>query len=51
MAIGKAGAKNAAMFAVQILAVSDPVLADRLQLYRKRQLEQVLKQNEAIEGN
>ncbi|MAE69811.1 MAG: 5-(carboxyamino)imidazole ribonucleotide mutase [Gemmatimonadetes bacterium] len=34
-AIGKAGAKNAAILAVQILALSDPRLADRLIEYRK----------------
>lgn len=34
MAIGKAGAKNAALFAVQILALSEPHLASLLQRYR-----------------
>ena len=34
MAIGKAGAKNAALFAVQILALSDQHLASLLQQYR-----------------
>lgn len=34
MAIGKAGAKNAGLFAVQILALSEPHLASLLQRYR-----------------
>src|SRR5512133_1783830 len=34
MAIGKAGAKNAALFAVQILALSEPHLASLLLRYR-----------------
>ncbi|MDI6780929.1 MAG: 5-(carboxyamino)imidazole ribonucleotide mutase [bacterium] len=36
MAIGKAGAKNAAIFAVQILAKKYPYLQSRLQEYRDR---------------
>lgn len=39
MAIGKAGAKNAAILAVQILALSDEKLGDKLAQF-KRQLEQ-----------
>jgi phosphoribosylcarboxyaminoimidazole (NCAIR) mutase len=35
MGIGKAGAANAALLAAQILARSDPALADRLRDYRK----------------
>lgn len=34
MAIGKAGAKNAGLFAVQILALSEPALAESLTQYR-----------------
>ncbi|MDD2366107.1 MAG: 5-(carboxyamino)imidazole ribonucleotide mutase [Desulfuromonadaceae bacterium] len=34
MAIGKAGAKNAALFAVHILALSEPALSDALKAYR-----------------
>ena len=34
MAIGKAGAKNAGLFAVQILALSEPLLAELLLHYR-----------------
>lgn len=36
MAIGKAGAGNAAVLAAQILARSDPVLAERLHDYKKK---------------
>ena len=35
MAIGAAGAANAAIFAAQILALDDPVLAERLQSQRR----------------
>ncbi len=36
MAIGAAGAKNAAIFAVQILALGDAELAGKLKLYREK---------------
>ncbi len=35
MAIGKAGAKNAAIFALEILAVSDKVIEKKLVIYKK----------------
>ncbi len=41
-AIGNAGASNAALSAVAILALHDPQLAQRLQLWRQRQTERVL---------
>ncbi len=41
-AIGKAGAINAALFAAQVLAASDPALRDRLLAFRKAQTEKVL---------
>ena len=37
LAIGHAGAKNAALLAVQILALSDPKLASRIQEWRAAQ--------------
>lgn len=46
MAIGKAGAKNAALFAVQILAVGDPALADALEGFKRRQADEVLRLNQ-----
>ena len=36
MAIGKAGAQNAALFAIAILSISDSSLAEQLNEYRKR---------------
>jgi 5-(carboxyamino)imidazole ribonucleotide mutase len=41
LAIGKAGAINAALLAAAVLALSDPALADRLDAYRARQTEGV----------
>ncbi|MBI5887893.1 MAG: 5-(carboxyamino)imidazole ribonucleotide mutase [Deltaproteobacteria bacterium] len=41
MAVGKAGAKNAGIFAAEILAVSDPALRQRLKDYRKKLARQV----------
>jgi 5-(carboxyamino)imidazole ribonucleotide mutase len=41
-AIGEAGAVNAALFAVALLAVHDPDLAAKLQAFRTRQTESVL---------
>ena len=41
LAIGKAGAKNAAYLAAQILALSDPELADRLRAERQANAEGV----------
>ena len=37
LAIGKAGAANAALFAASILAIGDPALAERLEKYRLEQ--------------
>lgn len=41
-AIGKPGAINAALFAVSLLALSDPVVAEKLVAFRKRQTQSVL---------
>jgi 5-(carboxyamino)imidazole ribonucleotide mutase len=46
LAIGKAGAVNAALLAVAILARSRPELAEKLRDYRKEMAEKVL--NETI---
>ncbi|MGB9081543.1 MAG: 5-(carboxyamino)imidazole ribonucleotide mutase [Desulfuromonadaceae bacterium] len=46
MAIGKAGAKNAALFAAQILALSDQHLASLLQRYRA-EMDKDLEQKDA----
>ncbi len=42
MAIGSAGATNAAIFAAQILAPSDAVLADKLARFKAQQAKKVL---------
>lgn len=38
-AIGEAGASNAALFAIAMLAINDPALAERLTAFRKKQAE------------
>ena len=43
LAIGKAGASNAALSAAAILALSDTALAERLKAFRQAQTEKVLK--------
>ncbi|WP_428945478.1 5-(carboxyamino)imidazole ribonucleotide mutase [Pantoea sp. FN060301] len=42
LAIGKAGAANAALLAAQILAIHDPEIASRLTLWRQTQTDEVL---------
>ena len=42
LAIGEAGAKNAALLAAQILALSDHALSERLQAFRKQQTQSVI---------
>jgi phosphoribosylaminoimidazole carboxylase PurE protein len=49
MAIGKAGAKNAAIFAVQILALSDDKLAKKLADFRKSQSQKVIEKDTALQ--
>ncbi len=48
MAIGSAGARNAALFAAQILALSDPRLQEKLKEHKVNLEAQVVKQNEKI---
>lgn len=45
VAIGEAGAKNAGLLAVAILALADPNLAEKLERFRKEQTESVLGQD------
>jgi 5-(carboxyamino)imidazole ribonucleotide mutase len=42
LAIGEAGAKNAALLAVAILATSDDTLRQKLEAFRRKQSEAVL---------
>ena len=48
MAIGAAGAKNAAIFAVQILALSDDALAEKLAEFKKTQGKEVIEKDSAL---
>ena len=48
MGIGKAGATNAAVLAVQILALSDPTLARRLKDYKKQLADRVEERDRAL---
>ena len=47
MSIGAAGAKNAAILAVQILALSDKSLAEKLEDFKKSQEKKVIEKNSA----
>ncbi|HEX40896.1 MAG TPA: 5-(carboxyamino)imidazole ribonucleotide mutase [Phycisphaerales bacterium] len=49
MAIGKPGAKNAAIFAIQVLALSDPALAHKLADFRTSQQQNVIAKDAAIQ--
>ncbi len=44
------GAVNAALLAIQILALSDPALTEKLEAARREQLEKVLEKNAAVEA-
>ncbi len=48
MAIGKAGAKNAAILAAQILRAKNPELTKTLRAYKKKMAEEVLKKARKI---
>ena len=49
VAIGKAGAVNAAILAVQMLALSDEALAAKLVQFKKDMHDEVLKSNDALQ--
>ena len=49
MAIGRAGAKNAGIFAVQILALGDQRLAAALREYRERMAEEVAAKDQVLQ--
>ena len=49
VAIGKAGARNAALLAIQILALGDPQLRRRLLAYRAKQTAQVLAKDRQVQ--
>lgn len=50
VAIGKAGARNAALLAIQILALSDPGVRRRLLAYRARQTAQVIAKDRQLQA-
>jgi phosphoribosylaminoimidazole carboxylase PurE protein len=49
MAIGAAGAKNAAIFAVQILALTDEKLREKLADFKKAQEKKVIEKDSALQ--
>ena len=49
MAIGKAGAKNAAIFTAQILALSDEAVAEKLNAFRTAQTQTVIEKDQALQ--
>lgn len=51
MAIGAAGAKNAAIFAAQILATTNPELEAGLERFKKELAEQVTEKADALQQN
>jgi 5-(carboxyamino)imidazole ribonucleotide mutase len=48
MAIGKAGAKNAALFAIRILALEDADLLEKLQSYGRKMVQEVERKHENL---
>jgi len=48
MGIGKAGARNAALFAAEILSISHPELYEKLALYREDMKRDVLEADESV---
>jgi 5-(carboxyamino)imidazole ribonucleotide mutase len=50
MAIGKAGAKNAGLFAVQILSLADPELRVKFAAYRAQMAVEVEQKDAALQA-
>ncbi len=48
VAVGKPGAKNAAILAIQILAISDPVLKKMLKAYKRKMAAKVVKKDKKL---
>ena len=46
---GSGGAKNAGLLAVEILAVSDDAMAEKLAVYRKTLVEKILQKDAALQ--
>ena len=49
MGIGKAGAKNAAVYAVKILAISDDTFREKLEKFKNEQMKKVLEKDSALQ--
>lgn len=49
VAVGKPGARNAALLALQILAVSDPALKRRLKSFKKQMAKKVIKKDAKLQ--
>ena len=49
VAVGKAGARNAGILAAQMLSLSDPELAKKLEAFKKRLADAVREKNEKIQ--
>jgi phosphoribosylaminoimidazole carboxylase PurE protein len=49
MAIGKGGARNAALFAVQVLATADSTMVDKLAEHRKEMVQKVIAKDAEIQ--
>ena len=49
VAVGRAGAKNAAVLAVQILALSDKTLREKLAEFKKAQAKKVIEKDNALQ--
>lgn len=49
MAVGQTGAKNAAIFAVQILALTDKKLAEKLAQFKQNQQQKVIEKDVALQ--
>ncbi len=50
MGLGKAGAKNAAIFSVQILALADDTLRDKLTRFKEEQAQSVMQKDAALQA-
>ena len=51
VAVGSAGGKNAALFAIRILALTDPVLASKLNKFRDDQRLAVIEADDNLQKN
>lgn len=50
VSVGEAGAKNAALLAIQIIARKDAKLAEAYRAFKKKQADQVAAKNQALQG-